>query len=177
MIITRSQEILVDVKDMPAARHAMILAIAIPNATHFPDFVGTAMLLLGIGEHARQGRNKSINFGDGDLLHLVKPLHIIPVALFAQTGLTRLGVVGGTVFQGLAVLDRKRHVLVVELLQGHKLLLGALRAAKVGNLHACKVVQVVGVEGAEKSVFYSPRGLEMAISGNFPERVRSAQTT
>ena len=152
MIITRSQEILVDVKNMPAARHAIILAIAIPNGAHFPDFVGTAMLLLGIGEHARQGRNKSINFGDGALLHLVEPLHIIPVALFAQTGLTRLGVVGGTVFQGLAVLDRKRHVLVVELLQGHKLLLGALCAAKVVTLHPCKVVQVVRVEGGKERV-------------------------
>ena len=141
MIITRSQEILVDVKNMPAARHAMILAIAIPNAAHFPDFVGTAMLLLGIGEHAGQGRNKRINLGNGAPLHLVKPLHIIPVALFAQTGLTRLGVVGGTVLQGLAVPGRKGHVLVIELLQGHKLLLRALRAAKVGSLHACKVVE------------------------------------
>ena len=108
------------------------------------------MLLLGIGEHARQGRNESINLGDGALLHLVKPLRVRSVALFAQTGLTRLGVVGDTVLQGLAVLDCKRHVLVVELLQGHKLLLGALCAAKVGNLHACKVVPVVGVEGPQE---------------------------
>jgi len=96
------------------------------------------MLLLSIGEHAGQGRNKSIDLGDGALLHLVKPLHIVSVALFAQTGLLRLGVLGDTILQGPAVLDRKRHVLVVELLQGHELLLGALCFAKVGNLHACR---------------------------------------
>ena len=150
MIITRGQKILFGMKNMPAARHAPILAFAIPNAAHFPDFVGTAMLLLGIGEHARQGRNKGINHGDGAQLHLVKPLHIIPVALCAQTGLMRLGVVGNIVLQGLAVLDRKRHVLVVELLQGHKLLLGALCAAKVENMHASKTVHVVGVEGRKQ---------------------------
>ena len=150
MIITRSQEILVDMKNMPAARYAIIGAFAIPNAAHFPDFVGTAMLLLGIGEHARQGRNKGINIGDGALLHLIEPLHIIPVALCAQTGLMRLGVVGNIVLQGLAVLDRKRHVLVVELLQGHKLLLGALCAAKVENMHASKPVLVMGADGRKQ---------------------------
>ena len=138
MIIAISQEILVDIKDMPAARPTIFHATAIPNATHFPHFVGTEMLLLSIGEHAGQGRNKSIDLGDGALLHLVKPLHIVSVALFAQTGLLRLGVLGDTILQGPAVLDRKRHVLVVELLQGHELLLGALCFAKVGNLHACR---------------------------------------
>ena len=61
---------------MPAARSAFFLATAIPKGTHFPDFVGTEMLLLGIGEHARQGRNESINLGDGALPHLVKPLRV-----------------------------------------------------------------------------------------------------
>ena len=137
---------------MPAARPTLFDATAVPNGSHFPDFVWTEMLLLGIGEHAGQGRNKSIDLGDGALLHLVKPLHVMRVALLAQTGLPRLGVFADTVLQGPAVLDRKRHVLVVELLQGHKLLLGALCAAKVGNLHACKVVEVVGVEGRKESV-------------------------
>ena len=108
---------------MPAARSALFYATAIPHGSHLPDLVGTEVLLLGIGQHAGQGRNKRIHFGQGALLHLVKPLHVMCVALFSQTGLARLGVVGDTVLQGLAVLDRKRHVLVVELLQGHKLLL------------------------------------------------------
>ena len=157
LVITPSQEVLVHIKNMPGARSTLLHTAAVVEAFKLPNLVWSEILFLGIGEHAGQCRNKSIDLGQGSLLHLVKPLHPIRVALFAQTSLLRLGVFRDPVFQGFAVCGRKRHALFVQLLQRQEILHRALRVAVVENLHGSmisKMCEYVFLKPVPREIVY-----------------------
>jgi len=79
-----------------------------------------AVFVLGLLEHHGQVMNKFVDLGNQALHPHVMTLYVLGIPLLAQPCLTRAVVFWQRIGAGLAVIDGKCHILIVQLLQWQK---------------------------------------------------------